>query len=228
VRLRFLGHACFVIEFKSGNSLLIDPYEPNGLGGKLRYRPLPVEPSWVLISHAHRDHSDTSWLAGEFEIIEEGVYPDFTVEVFEADHDEFGGALRGGKTKLFLIEFEGVRCLHCGDLGERLTRNQIAAFGGVDILIVPVGGYFTLGPAGASELVDVLQPTCVVPCHYGGPGAEIPELQPLSIFLRRFRGGPSAIIESGALSSLPVGYEAPTIVTLSPEGQPEPRPNQSS
>lgn len=224
MRLRFLGHACFLIEFESGKSLLIDPYQPGGLGGKLRYQPIPVEPSWVLTTHAHRDHSDTSWLGGEYEVIAGGIFPEFTVEVFEADHDEFGGALRGGQTNLFLIEFEGIRLLHCGDLGERLTRERVAEFGHVDILIVPVGGYFTLGPAAASELIDILRPICVVPCHYRGPGAAIPELQPLSAFLRRFQGGPSAVVESEALVSVPTRSEAPTVLALAAEGEPNPLP----
>jgi L-ascorbate metabolism protein UlaG (beta-lactamase superfamily) len=228
MQIEFLGHACFRITLESGRNIVIDPYEPNGLGGKLRYQPIAVEADLVLITHEHRDHSDTSWVGGDFTVIREPYQDDeLSISVFDAAHDEFGGNLRSGFTRLFLIEADGVRVLHCGDLGERLTSERAGVFGMLDALIVPVGGYYTLGAEGAAELARLIRPRYVLPCHYRTAAADIPELAPVELFTRRFRnsrwGG--CVLEQNTLDpSLPV-EEPLCVVVLAPAGLLMPLPS---
>lgn len=190
MRLEFLGHACFRITFSSGRTLVLDPYEPNGLGGRLTYQPVPTLADWVFLSHEHADHADTSWLDGDPAVLRSGFScPDFDLAIEIAAHDEFGGNLRGGHVRIATIDAEGVRLVHCGDLGERLTAERLAEWGHVDVLLVPTGGYFTLGPDGAAELGHSSGAHTIVPYHYRTAAADIEQLLPVNAFLRRFPEG---------------------------------------
>ena len=176
---------------------------------------MPVSPSWVLMTHEHRDHADTSWVGDQAKVVRGNLAnPDVTVTVHTAAHDEFGGSLRGGSTRLFTIEAEGVRLLHCGDLGERLLPQRIAALGSIDAAMIPVGGYYTIGPSAAAELVDIMKPKYVLPCHYETAATDIPELADIHAFTRRFGGNFGQLVEA---PSLDPGIEpdvTPTVVVL--------------
>lgn len=187
MRIEFFGHACFRICLTNGLEILIDPYEIGGFAGALRFQNVPCRPDIVLISHDHPDHSELGWIGGKPNVASGDLCEkDVSVQVFDAAHDEFGGTLRGGRTKMFLIEAEGLRVFHCGDLGERLTDDVPEQIGHLDVLIVPTGGYFTLGPEGATELVRAIRPHWVLPCHYRTDEVSLPHLLPVSRFTRRF------------------------------------------
>ena len=219
MRIEFFGHACFHIVLETNHSILIDPYEPNGLGGRLRYEPLPVSPSWVLVTHEHRDHADTSWAGEQAQVIGGSLMdPEVTVTAHTAAHDEHGGSLRGGTTRLFVIEAEGLRLLHCGDLGERLLPDLVAEMGPIDVAMIPVGGYYTIGPSAAAELVGIMKPKYVLPCHYQTDAARIPELADLGAFTRRFGRGFGQVVEAGSLDPSIEPPVTPTVVVLEAKG----------
>ncbi len=104
------------------------------------------------------------------------------VRSIASDHDATGGTVRGHNA-MFLVEADGVRILHCGDLGQRtLSKAQLAAIGEVDVMLVPVGGVFTVDGAGAAALIRQVRPRLVVPIHYGTAALTIP-LEPVDPFL---------------------------------------------
>ncbi len=132
----------------------------------------------MLCSHEHSDHN---YRAG---VKLSGKAAELRVEKIQTFHDEKQGALRGPNT-IHVLEAEGLRVAHLGDLGHRLSEAQIAALGRVDILLIPVGGHFTIGPDVAAELAEQLQPAITVPMHYRGAGFGYAVIGPVEDFLCR-------------------------------------------
>ncbi len=169
--LRWYGHAMFLLTTPAGASALIDPYVDIGYG-----LPPPIDASITTISHEHPDHSNDA-LSATGERVLRGLTADGWADVDErasdlrvttirAYHDNQQGTVRG-RNAIFVYETAGLRLVHLGDLGHQLDAAQIASLGGpVDVLMVPVGGGFTIDAAGATELVAALQPKIVLPIHY--------------------------------------------------------------
>ncbi len=159
MKITWCGHACFLLESACG-SIVFDPYAP----GKVPGWELPaLRADTVVCSHGHADHN---WA--------EGVAPTggaFTGEILRIPsfHDDRGGALRGENT-ITLVEAEGLRAVHMGDIGCALTAEQIAALGRVDVLMIPVGGHYTVDAAQAREIARSLGAGIVIPMHYRGRG----------------------------------------------------------
>jgi L-ascorbate metabolism protein UlaG (beta-lactamase superfamily) len=206
VDVRFYGHACFGLFVEGGESICVDPYQPGALNGAVDLEPIGDEFDYVVCSHGHVDHAATTAIAAS-DIIQATIEtPGFSIRRHTVFHDEFGGRLRGGTTDILTIDLGGRRIVHLGDLGERLTSKQIANWspGSIDLLIAPVGGYFTLGADGAFELVEKLQPSFVIPCHAAGQGVTLPELVDCSHFMRRFSTD-AIIAKDQSHWSLPTG-----------------------
>ena len=172
MKLTWLGHSCFLVETAAGSALL-DPYAPGSVPGlKLP----PVTADLVLCSHGHRDHGyrDGVRLSGR--------EPAFSVSALDTWHDDRGGTLRGPNT-VHILEAEGLRLAHLGDLGHMLSPEQIAALGRVDILLIPVGGHYTIGPDTAAELAKAVGAGITVPMHYRGEGFGYDVIGPVEPFL---------------------------------------------
>jgi L-ascorbate metabolism protein UlaG (beta-lactamase superfamily) len=219
--VEYVGHACFRIHLSSGRELLVDPYQPGGLGGRLRLEAIPLSPDLVFLTHDHADHADLSWLKGKPRLLRgEWCEDDLRIEVMRCQHDEHGGRLRGGEIRMMSLHADGMHLVHCGDLGQRLLPGQISSWGTVDVLIVPVGGYYTLGPEAAAELVRLVNPRWAVPCHYRSSTVDLEELSGLEDFVRRFRGGrwPGAAVAMTALDPGQTPSVRPTVVELRAQG----------
>ena len=173
MKITWYGHACFGLESADG-SVVFDPYAP----GKVPGWKLPaLTADEVLCSHGHTDHN-----------FAEAVTPTgrpFTgaVTKIPSFHDDRGGALRGENT-ITLVETEGVRVVHMGDIGCCLTAEQIAALGRVDVLLIPVGGHYTVDAAEAWEITKELGPGVVIPMHYRGRGFGFPVIGKVDPFLK--------------------------------------------
>lgn len=154
MRLKWLGHACFLLE-QDGYRLILDPYRE--VPGHPDVRARAHE---VLCSHQHFDHNAVE----SVELLPKRKSP-FTVRTVATCHDDRGGALRGENT-VHVISAGGVTVAHLGDLGHALTAEQLAAIGPVDGALVPVGGTYTLDPEGAKQVCDALRPRWVIPMHY--------------------------------------------------------------
>lgn len=159
-----IGHAEFLIETEGGTRIVTDPYDA-GCGYPVKKIPADV----ALVSHHHHDHDAVENLAGNPEVIDaEGEYTPaegVKVTAVRGYHDDVKGAKRG-ETLLFLAEAEGLRIVHLGDLGDSLTEEQIRILKKPDVLMIPVGGFFTIDAKQAKETADRLEARIILPMHY--------------------------------------------------------------
>lgn len=158
----YLGHSCFKIKGKEA-VVVMDPYDPY-----IGFTMPKVEADIVTISHQHKDHSFAEGVQGNpFVISEPGEYEIKEVEVlgFDTFHDSEKDAERGRNT-VYYFKIDGFGLVHLGDLGYKLSPEQIEDLNEVDVLFVPVGGVYTLDAVGAHEVVDQIQPKIVIPMHF--------------------------------------------------------------
>lgn len=173
MKITWYGHACFKIEAEGG-SVIIDPYAPGSVPGLC----LPeLEADKVLCSHGHSDHNYAEGVKLS------GSEPRIKISAVPCCHDEEQGRLRGDNL-ISVIDADGLRLAHLGDLGHRLSEQQLEALGRVDVLLVPVGGFYTIDAALAQETVKALKPGVVVPMHYRAEGFGLASIAPLDEFLR--------------------------------------------
>ncbi|TET47350.1 MBL fold metallo-hydrolase [candidate division TA06 bacterium] len=168
MKIKWLGHASFLITPKSGHKILTDPYKSGSYGGAVRYKKIHEHADIVLISHDHEDHNDVSSLPGDPVVLKgagDNEAKGFKFKGVATYHDECRGRERGDNT-IFLFEADGLTVCHLGDLGHTLSEEEIADIGKVDILFVPVGGLYTIDAEQATTVVKALQPKLVIPMHY--------------------------------------------------------------
>ncbi len=169
MKITYLGHAAFLLE-TGGTRILIDPYDE-----KVGY-PVPrLEASVVLVSHEHGDHNNLAMAAGHPRVIRgltggkwhsvKETVDGAVVSSVPTYHDPAQGKERGLNT-VFIVEAEGLRVVHLGDLGHPLDDATAEAIGRPDVLMVPVGGHYTIDAAQAHGVVARLRPGVVIPMHY--------------------------------------------------------------
>lgn len=172
MKISWFGQSCFKIEGQSG-AIITDPYGP--MLGRLRL-PEGLEADIVTVSHDHGDHNNVEAVKGKPKVIKSVgsfVIDEVKITGVATFHDAQGGERRGDSIA-FIIEVDGFRVVHLGDLGHMLTSGQLAAIGKVDIVLVPVGGIFTIDAKGAAEVVRQLKPIIVIPMHYKLENMDIP------------------------------------------------------
>jgi L-ascorbate metabolism protein UlaG (beta-lactamase superfamily) len=177
--LRWFGQAMFLLTSPGGTRILLDPY--NNIG-----YPIPpvteTQAAAATISHEHGDHNNGA-LAGPGEVLKgltadgwatiDRTFGDVRIRAVQSFHDNASGAQRG-RNAIFVYETAGLRLVHLGDLGHRLTDDQLRAIGGsADVVMVPVGGGFTVGAPEATEVVAQLSPKLVFPMHYKTPAISL-------------------------------------------------------
>lgn len=187
MKLTWLGHACFSLE-QDGYTILLDPYA--GVEG---YPPLRAAAHQVFCSHQHFDHNAVEAVR----MLPAGECP-FTVREVPAFHDGQGGALRGENT-IRVFSAAGVSAAHLGDLGHQLSAEQIGAIGPVDLVMVPVGGTYTVDAAGAKLVCEALAPKWVVPMHYRHAPYGLPNVGTVEDFLALWRPEQVRRLEGPAL-----------------------------
>lgn len=162
-----LGHSSFRIRSRSA-TVVTDPFDPKFVGLKFP----SVEAGIVTVSHDHADHNQIDLVKNVKKVITgPGEYEVMGVSIlgFDSYHDEKMGALRG-KNTIFVFEIEGLRLTHLGDLGESLNHEQISNLGNIDVLFIPVGGEYTIGPKEAIRVIGEIDPYFIIPMHYQTPG----------------------------------------------------------
>ncbi len=166
MKITYLGHASFLLETSAGTRIVTDPYAQDIL-------PHPVEKAQVVtMSHEHHDHCDLSQVKGDYVAVngtEPTTFLDVKITCAPCWHDEVQGKKRG-RNRAYIFEADGLKIVHLGDLGEAPTPALIAACGGADVLLVPVGGTYTLTGEEAARAVKALAPKLAVPMHYRCPG----------------------------------------------------------
>lgn len=167
--ITWYGHSCFKINTKDV-TIVTDPF-----GKETGLKPYFGAADIVTVSHSHFDHNNVASIKGnpfiaanpgEFEV------KNIFIQGISSFHDKSSGAERGLNT-IFVIEAEDIRICHLGDLGEKLSDKVIEQLGHIDILMVPVGGVYTIDAKEADELVDRIEPAIVLPMHYKTPSLAI-------------------------------------------------------
>lgn len=159
----YFGHSCFRIKGRAA-VILTDPYDPKMVG--ISYPKTTADV--VTVSHEHNDHNFLGRITEDYKVISgPGEYEISGVSVVGVStfHDDKKGEERG-KNTVYVITIDGIHICHLGDLGHRLSENQLEEIGTVDILLVPVGGYYTIDSGVAAEVVSSIEPSVVVPMHY--------------------------------------------------------------
>ena len=174
MKIKWNGHACFTITAPDGTTIVTDPYEPGAFDGAVGYGPVDDRADVALVSHDHADHNYVQGLAGKPQVLTgPGSAKGVEFAAVQTAHDEKEGTERG-KNTLFAFEIDGVRVGFMGDLGHLLSDEQLAALGRIDVLLVPTGGVFTVGPEQAKQLVGQIKPKLVIPMHYKTPECGFP------------------------------------------------------
>jgi len=215
MKIKFLGHATFLIT-TGGKKVVTDPYEPGGFGGAIRYGPLEQPADFVTVSHDHADHNYVKMVPGNPRVVDragEETHGDIRFRSLATHHDANRGAERG-RNLVWVMEAEGITLCHLGDLGHTLCPEVALAIGAVNVLLVPVGGTFTIDAAGATEVVNRLRPNIAIPMHYLTPKVGF-NLAPVEVFLAgktrvRKIGGSEVEVAAGSLP------EPTEIVVLQP------------
>jgi L-ascorbate metabolism protein UlaG (beta-lactamase superfamily) len=170
--ISYLGRSCFKLQDKlgpEGVTLVTDPF-----GKELGLKIPNFEADIVTVSHQHPDHNNSGALrANPFIIDTPGEYDikGVMVQGIETWHDAKGGTERG-KNIVYRIEMDDLTIVHLGDLGHILTDEQSDQMDGVDILLIPVGGVYTIDAKTAVEVIGQLEPRIVIPMHYKLPGVK--------------------------------------------------------
>ena len=182
VKVEWYGHSFVVLEH-SGIRLAIDPHD----GASLNLPTHRVAADYVLVTHNHYDHNAIEVVSGSPGVIKWRLGKtalDNEIEVLgiPSYHDKSGGELRGPNT-IYKIRLGDLTIVHAGDLGHLPDKDLLDQISGVDLLILPVGGVYTIDAYEAWEIVRDASPRLVLPVHYWLPGSTLP-LDPLEVFLR--------------------------------------------
>lgn len=182
--ITWLGHSAFKLQGKGQSdtiTIVTDPFNPEKTGLKLPR----LEAEIVTLSHDHDDHNNSEAVkgnpriltgVGEYEI--KGVF----IEGVPSFHDAEKGAKRGSNV-IYRFEIEDLSITHLGDLGTELDNKQLESLEGTDILLVPIGGVYTINAAKAVTVINQIEPRIVIPMHYKVPGLKF-DLDPLESFLK--------------------------------------------
>lgn len=158
----YLGHSSFLLKFKEVK-VVCDPF-----GKSVGFRQAKIRADIVTVSHDHEDHDDLNQVEGSPMIIKgPGEYEikEVSITGISSYHDNKEGKERG-KNTIYMFDIDELKVCHLGDLGHELTDKQLKQMGNVDILLVPVGGEYTLNPEQAKKVVNQVEPSIVIPMHY--------------------------------------------------------------
>jgi len=168
IRVQYLGHATFLITSTTGIRIITDPYTATT---RFAYREINEPADIVTVTHDHPDHNNVAAVSGNPAVFRNAgaqIIKGIQFKGISTWHDNVQGAERGPNT-VICFSVDDVKFCHAGDLGHRLSAEQLAEIGPVDVLFVPVGGTYTIDAAGATQLCSDLKPGIIFPMHYKTP-----------------------------------------------------------
>lgn len=182
MKITWLGHSSFKLEESTGTTIITDPYH-----SYVGYEMPDVEADVVTVSHNHNDHSYMAHILGEPAVLNRvGAYEIGGVHMLaqKTYHDDKKGALRG-ENIVFKYRMDGVDVCHMGDIGEECNAILVESLMPVNILMIPIGGTFTIDAEQAKEYVDRIMPDIVIPMHYKTKDCEF-DIDKINEFLNLF------------------------------------------
>ena len=171
--VKWLGHSCFLITSMGSVRIITDPYT---VGGGINYSPIEETADIVVVSHSHGDHSNVSAVQGTPAVVKGNgtkTAKGIQFKGIDAYHDASQGQQRGPNT-IFCFNVDDINLCHLGDLGHVLSPGQVNEIGAVDILFIPVGGFYTIDASVASQVCNQLKPKVVIPMHFKTPKCAYP------------------------------------------------------
>ncbi|OGO01205.1 MAG: hypothetical protein A2Y90_06800 [Chloroflexi bacterium RBG_13_52_12] len=163
MKIKYLAHSAFLITSDNGTKIITDPYETSE---GLKHEAIKETADIVTVSHEHGDHNNVGAVKGNPKVVKASAeVKGIKIKAVPAAHDDKNGSQRG-KNTIFCFEVDGINVCHTGDLGHTLTAEQVKAIGKVNVLMVPVGGFFTIDAATASKVCDQLKPAVIIPMHF--------------------------------------------------------------
>lgn len=211
--IKYLGHSSFYLKGKTG-AVITDPYDSSMVGLKF---PKDLEASIVTVSHGHEDHNQANLVAGAPLVINiPGEYEKNGIRItgFGVYHDADMGAKRG-KNNLYKIDIDEISILHCGDLGHTFSEDLVDEIGAVDILLIPVGGLYTIDADQAAKVIHELEPSIVIPMHYNSPALNqkvFGQLAAVSDFLKKMDIVAPEPVKKLSLKKEDIGEEMKVVV----------------
>jgi len=185
MKIKWYGHSAFMVTSDQGVKIITDPYESGAYGGQLSYGKIKDQADIVLTSHDHADHNDTKSLPGSPEIVKGSGFKTvkgISIKGISTYHDPSKGSERGANT-IFTFTVDGSKICHLGDLGHILSEKELAEIGSVDILFIPVGGYFTIDAKEATRVAEQIKPKVLIPMHFKTEKCGFP-ITPVEDFLK--------------------------------------------
>jgi len=173
MKIKWFGHACFAITSSNGTKIITDPYL---VDRGIHYSPIDEAADIVSISHDHWDHNNVAAVQGEPTVIKDsGIIVANSIEFkgIASYHDNSSGKERGSNN-IFRFCVDKINICHLGDLGHMLSEQQIIDIGEVDVLLLPVGGNFTINSTDATKICDLLKPKFVIPMHFRNAKCDFP------------------------------------------------------
>ncbi len=170
ISIRWHGHSCF--EISNEKTLVIDPHDGVSIG----ISPPKVIADVVAITHEHFDHNKYKVVSGDNTIVVRGgnkKIDGIEIESFRAFHDDEGGKKRG-EINVYKIKYDFLTLCHLGDIGYVPDNEFINKIGSIDLLFIPVGGFFTINAKQAVELGKKIDTKIIVPMHYKIEGLSLP------------------------------------------------------
>ena len=169
MKIRYLGHSCFEFTESTGTTIVTDPY------GNVGFKMPKTRADAVTVSHAHFDHNNAKAVDGDPVVFDrEGQYEigGVNITAIKSYHDNDNGKLRG-ENLIFKFRMDGVEVCHMGDLGEECSAELIEELLPIHVLLIPVGGNYTIDAQLAKEYVDRIMPSYVIPMHYKTKGLNV-------------------------------------------------------
>lgn len=194
------GHSCF--EIRGSVSVVFDPFEPGYVPG---FNLPQLSADYCFCSHSHGDHNYSKGVTVPKDP------PALNVHFVDTFHDTQQGAQRG-TNRITVVELDGKRIAHMGDIGHVLSEEQIREIGDIDVLLIPVGGFFTVDAPTAKTIADSIHPRIVVPMHYRGEGFGFDVISTLDAFTDLC----DDVVAIDASQFDPDDVQAPCTVALAP------------
>lgn len=183
MKIEWLGHSCFKLTESTGTTIVTDPFDREIVG----YEMAKTSADVVTCSHQHKDHNAIVRIDGEPLVLSEcGFWEVKGVDIssMRSYHDDKLGKKRG-ENKIFKFRMDGVDLCHMGDIGEECTVRLADGLGSVNVLMIPVGGNYTIDAKQAKKYVDIIMPDVVIPMHFKTSKSEM-DIEKLDEFLDLF------------------------------------------